>query len=791
MARFGLFEADLHQRVLTRSGLRVRLQDQPFQLLALLLERPGEVVTREQLREKLWPADNYVEFDAGLNTAIKKLRLALGDLSDNPRFIETVHRRGYRFIAPVGFISESQAPKHDPGPVQNPVTPLEEAETAPRPRNLRGRRYVIAVIAGLMIPAILGGFLIWRAHRFRVTPADSVVIADFTNTTGETIFDDALREATEVELRQSPSFDAVSARTMATILKQMGRAADAPVSGRTAIELCLRAGKRIVIQGSISSIGTTYLVGLAAIRCDNGSPIALEQGQARRKEDVVDALGNAAARLRASLGESLSSIQKYDVPLEQATTSSLDALKAYSQALSIQSTSGDLAAVPFFKRAIELDANFGLAYGGLAAVYRNLGESDLSRQSAAKAFEFRDRVTDVERLSIEGWYDIYVRGDLETAAEVFEVERKTYPVTYAFLNDLGVVYGSLGEFEKEAEIYRESLRLGQPAAATYGNLAVSLMATGHFDEADAVLAEASKKELQSEYLLEVNYWRAFLRGDDAAMQRIVSQSITVPGGQSLLLLEQANTEAYHGHFKRSREFSQNAAELLRKDGEREALSLCIAQEALREIAAGDASRARKLVENALNLFQDQHVLTLSALALVQTGDIPRGRAIAEKLAKQYPSGTFIQKYWIPLIYAEIEVQGHHPAKALALLSLVEALDMAAPEEFPSATLYPVFVRGEAYLELNDGVKAADEFKKLTERPGVVLNFPLGALAHLELARAYASIKDRKKAGQAYRDFSQLWKDADPSNSVLRQSTLELSRLQQAPLSAIPGATATR
>jgi len=305
-----------------------------------------------------------------------------------------------------------------------------------------------------------------------------------------------------------------------------------------------------------------------------------------------------------------------------------------------------------------------------------------------------------------------------------------------------------------------------------------LMATGRFEETDAVLAEASKKELQSEYLLEVNYWRAFLRADNAAMQQLVSQSGTVPGGQSLLLLEQANTEAYYGRFKRSREFFQNAAALLQKEGAVETQGLCIAQQALLEAQAGDASRTREFVDRALSIVQDQHVLTLSALALVQIGDLVKGRKLAERLARKYPSGTFIQKYWLPVIGAEIELREHHPAKALALLSTVEPLDMASPDEFPTTTLYPAFVRGEAYLDSNDGIKATREFQKLTERPGVVLNYPLGAFAHLELARAYASTKDRGKAGQSYRDFLELWKDADPNNSVLRQSRLEFSKLQQ-------------
>jgi DNA-binding winged helix-turn-helix (wHTH) protein/Tfp pilus assembly protein PilF len=777
LARFGLFEADLQQRVLTRNGLRVRLQDQPFQVLAILLERPGEIVTRDRLREKLWSADNYVEFDDGLNTAIKKLRLALGDTADNPRFVETVHRRGYRFVAPVSFFSETKP--EEVGPSSPKPSPLRSEPTtlATEPGRAAGHlRYVPAIIAGILIVGTFATYLLMRPHPFRVTSADSIVLADFANTTGETVFDDALREATEVGLQQSPYLNILSDRKMAALLKQMGRSAGDHTTGQMAIELCQRAGSKIAVQGSVSSIGTTYLVGLAAIRCDNGSPIALEQVQAQRREDVVDALGSATTRLRARLGESLPSIQKYDVPLEQATTPSLDALKAYSQALSTQVGSGDIPAIPFFKRAIDIDSNFALAYGSLAAVYRNLGETELSRQNAIRAFASKDRVTDFERLSIEAWYQIYATENLEQAAEIFEVERKTYPVSSRNLNDLGVIYGSLGRFDKEIDIDRESLRNGSSAAATYGNLAVSLMALGRFDEADNVLLEASKTTPPSDYLLQVSYWRAFLRGDDAEMQRLLLQSSSVSAAQSLLLSEQANTEAYYGHLRKSRELALNAAALLQKQGQADEAGLCLAQAAVREAEIGDSPQTRDLLAKALNLTHDQHVLRLSAFALVRIGDLARGKILAEKFARQYPSSTFVQKYWLPLIYAAIELRKQNGTKAVELLNTVASFDMAAPDEFSTSTLYPAFVRGQAYLAVDDDMKAAEQFKRLTDHPGMVLNFPLGALARLELARAYSRTNDIAKASEQYQVFLQLWKDADPDNSVLKQAKSEYTKL---------------
>ena len=783
LARFGLFGADTQQRVLTKNGLRVRLQDQPFQVLALLLERPGEIVTREELREKLWSSDTYVEFDAGLNTAIKKLRLALGDSADNPRFIETVHRRGYRFVAPVSLTLDPQisatqgVPSEDPPSLPRSSSGVNPTLKATDRRPAWRLRYLGPLTGALLLAVAIGAYLLLRAPDFHVTPSDTVVVADFANSTGETVFDDALREATEVGLQQSPFLNILSDRKMAAILKQMGRTADDRVTSQIAIELCQRAGSKVTVQGSISSIGTAYLIGLTAIRCDNGAPIALEQGQAGRKEDVVDALGKATTRLRARLGESMPSVQIYDVPLEQATTPSLDALKAFSQAFSTQAAAGDVAAVPFFKRAIVLDPNFALAYGALAATYRNLGEAELARQNAIEAFDLKDRVTDFEKLSLEAWYYLYVTGDLEKAAEAFEIERRTFPVSSRSLNDLGVIYGSLGRFDKEIEIDRNSLRNGAFAAATYGNLAVSLMALGQMDAAGNVLSEADKRQLQSDYLLQVNYWNAFLRGDAGQMQRIVSQANDVPGAQSVLLSEQANTEAYSGHFEKACELYQAAAKLMQNERQDEAAGLSLARAAVLEAESGDSVRARDLIARALHLTQDQHVLTLSALVMIRCGDSAKGRLLAEKLSKEYPANTFVQKYWTPVLKAMAALRQDNGREALSLLSGVEPLDSAAPDEFSSSTLYPVYIRGQAYLKVGDGSKAAAEFQKMLDHPGVVVNFPLAALARLGRARAYTQSAKSAEAVGAYRDFLQLWKGADPDIPIMKQAETEYSQLQ--------------
>jgi eukaryotic-like serine/threonine-protein kinase len=387
--KFGSFEADLDGGVLTKSGIRIKLQDQPFQILALLLERPGQVVTREEIRQKLWSENTFVEFDDGLNTAVRKLRAALGDSADNPRFLETVPRRGYRFVAPVIMPAES------PGTVtevrkepilSDPARADSSPVAGPVESPLRGQHQIAwyawrAAGVALFAVAAIAAYGYLRKPGFHVTARDTIVLADFENTTGEPVFDDALKQGLQVGLEQSPSLSILSERKTGMILRQMGRSPDERMTGRTAIEVCQRTGSKVAVQGSISSLGTTYLIGLGAIRCDNGEPITHQQVEAKRKEQVVVALGEATTRLRARLGESVPSLQKYNSPLEQATTPSLEALNAYGTALSTWDKKGDRASLPFLQRALDLDPNFAMAYGAMATIYHNLGEDELAQST--------------------------------------------------------------------------------------------------------------------------------------------------------------------------------------------------------------------------------------------------------------------------------------------------------------------------------------------------------------------------------------------------------------------------
>jgi DNA-binding winged helix-turn-helix (wHTH) protein/Flp pilus assembly protein TadD len=780
---FGVFQVNIAARELRKHGVRIRLPGQPFCILAILLERPGEVVTRDEMRQRLWASDTFVDFEHSLNTAIKKLRRALGDSPDNPRYVETVPRIGYRFIAPLNTVR----PKPD-DPVGRPLANNDLVVTA-APAALRttarNRRTRQALWLVLFVAAVAGATLVF--NRFflatkhpAVKEKDLVVLADFENTTGERIFDDTLKQGLAVGLEQSRYIQVLSERKSAVILKQMGRSPDERLSGQTAIELCQRAGSHVMVQGSISSLGTIYLIGLTAIRCDNSEAIAHEQIEARRKEDIIAALGTSATRLRNRLGETMTSIQKHSAPLEQVTTTSLEALKAYGMAVSVFDREGERVAIPLFSRAIELDPGFAMAYGQLATIYQNLGETQLARENEIKAFEHKERLTESERIVIESWYNVYVTGDLEKAVQLYEMELQEFPVTATVLNDLGATYGILGHYEKASTAFRESLQLDPSGASTYGNAAVSMLALGREKDADGILAEADNHRLQTDYLLQVRYWKAFLQGHSSDMEALLSQSANVPGARPVLIAEQARTEAYFGRFQKSRQLSELAANMMERQGDKESAANCLAELGLREAEIGSDARAQTYILRARQLSRGPEVATLEALALARMGQLRQADIIAEEVNNQHPLDTLMQKYWLPTIRAQIELHQGNASKALAALTVAVPFDFAAPPPLTMSTMYPAYVRGQAYLAAGDGKHATSEFDKLLEHPGMILNFPILAFAQLGRARTLARLGDLAGAQDSYQKFFQLWKAADRNLPVMREAHIEFAALKSGP-----------
>jgi eukaryotic-like serine/threonine-protein kinase len=642
-----------------------------------------------------------------------------------------------------------------------------------------GKLWKVAVPVLLVVLIAAGGIYHHSRQQtaHRLTDKDTVVLADFANSTGDAVFDDTLKTALSVSLRQSPFLNVLTDSQVAKTLQQMTRPAGTKLTPELARELCQRAGSKAYLAGAIGRLGSEYVVGLKAVNCSNGNTLAEEQVTATSKEKVLDSLGGAASKLRTELGESLATVQKFDAPLEQATTFSLDALNAYDLALSTWDKKGDRDSLPIFKKAIELDPNFAMAYSALATINHNLGDSELARENATKAYGLRDRVTEAEREAIEARYYLYVTGDLEKAAEVYAVAVQNYPDSAGAYNHLANDEGKLGRYEQSVQDLRKALLLDPSRASTYANLAVGLLALNQVEEASAVLAEADKRGLQTDILLQARYWIAFLRNDEKEMERLVQRSSDLPGAQAILLSEQSNTAAYYGHFEKAREFSRAAENLMERDGNKELAASYLVQAAVRESEVGEFARAQQYISQAQKLSHGQDVATLSAVALVQIGSVNQAEALCHELDKQWPEGTIVQKYWLPAIRAQIDLRQARPSKAIDDLGVATPLEFANPGSTAVPTLYPAYVRAQAYLAMGDGPRAATEFRKLTDRPGLVLNYPLGALAHLGLARAYKSSGDLQNSRQAYLDFLSLWKDADPDIPILKQAKAEYAKLQ--------------
>ena len=766
LVRFEDFELDPRAYQVRRSGRTLKLERIPMEVLLLLAARRGQLVTREEIIEKLWGKDVFLDTDNAINTAIRKIRQVLRDDPEQPRFVQTVTGKGYRFI---GQISEIGRP-----PV---ISAKTEVLTA------IGKRRWLIVAAVVTVPALaMAGYLFF--HRApKLSDKDTIVLADFANSTGDPVFDTTLRQGLAVQLEQSPFLSLISDERIQQTLKLMAKPADARLTPEVSREICERTASAAVLDGSIANLGSQYVLSLRAKNCRSGDVLYEEQVQAGRKEDVLNALSQIAKRFRTRVGESLATVRSHDTSLAEATTPSLEALKAYSVGWQVSFSSGSAASLPFFQRAIEIDPDFASAYAALGRMYGDIAESALSAKNMSKAYQLRDRASDQEKFFISLNYDLQVTGNLEKAQQTCGLWTQAYPrawLPHALLS--GGVYPNLGKYEKSLEEAKIAIGIDPDFSIGYSILAGSYEALGRTDEAEKILQRASERKLDIPDFYVQRYIFAFLKDDKAGMEREASQSREKPGGDDWMSNAEGFVAAYSGHLGEARKMSSRAADLARKADRRDTEALYETDAAVREALFGNAFTARQRAGDALKLSRGRDVQYRAAFALALSGDSSRSQTLTDDLSGRFPEDTLVRFNYLPALRALLALNRSQPANAVDLLQTAIPYEGGNPIEGGSeyllgvGTLYPAYVRGMAYLAARRGHEAAAEFQKILDHRGIVISDPIGALTQMQLGRAYALAGEKDKARTAYTDFLTLWKDADPDIPILKRAKEEYAKL---------------
>lgn len=622
----------------------------------------------------------------------------------------------------------------------------------------------------LVIGLAVGGWLFYSRNAHALTEKDTVVLADFTNMTGDPVFDGTLRQGLTVQLEQSPFLSLVPDQRIQQTLRLMGQPTETKLTPEISREVCQRTGSKAVVDGTIAELGTQYSLILKAMNCSNGESLTSTETQASDKSHILEALGKAASEIRNKLGESLSTLQKFDTPLEQATTSSLEALQAYSLGRKTVERNDHAAAVPLFQRAIHLDPNFAMAYASLGTCYSNLGEDNLKRENTKKAYELRERVSEREKFYIESHYYHHVTGDLEKARPVYELWAQFYPRDSVPRNNLGVIYGQLGQNDKALEQAREVHRLAANAMS-YSNLVSGYINLNRLEEAQTTAKEAQAENFDSPSLHFQLYQLAFLQNDAARMKEQMDWSTGKQPEEHWMLLAEASTAAYSGRLRKARELWRMARASAERTGTKEMVASYETGAAMRESLLGNVAEARQRADVALALSTGRVVECGTAHVLASAGDAARAQALADDLAKRFPEDTVVRLSCVPGIHALIALSRNDPSKA------IELLQVEAPYELGMSNLFPAYFRGGAYLAMHQGSEAASEFQKILDHRALIGNATIGALAHLQIGRAYALQGDTAKAKAAYQDFLTLWKDADPDIPILIVAKAEYAKLK--------------
>lgn len=651
------------------------------------------------------------------------------------------------------------------------VSPAPPAAVGSSPAKSRPR-WLWPAAAAILIVLVAAGAYFYRHRSPRLTEKDTIVLADFENTTGDPIFDGTLKQALATQLAQSPFVNILSDQRVNETLRMMGRSPGDRITVETAREVCQRTASTAVLAGSIASLGSQYVIGLNSLNCASGDSLASEQTQASHKEDVLSALGKAAVDIRGKLGESLASIQRFDTPVEQATTSSLEALKAYTLCNQTKNEKGDVPAIPLCKQATDLDPNFASAYSLLAIMYYNTGELESAKQYGQKAYDLRDRVTEREKLEITSVYDFAVLGDLDREMQVYQVWERTYPRDAPPHQDSAVDLQDFGEYERSLAEAQTSMRLNPDNGASYAVIGIGFLALNRIDEAKRILRQGLARGLHYPALHGTLFVAAFLENDGKEMEAQL-KDLSDEEYEDIALSLRSDLQAYSGRLGQALDLRRRAADIARSNGLKETAAAWGAYGAFLEVEFGNSEAARQQAAASIAISNGQAPQALASLALARSGDFTRSQSLTDELSKRFPSDTMLQRYWLPTLRGAIALASKKPNDAVAALQSV-SYELGGPPT--PCFLYPAYYRGEAYLALHDGSKAAAEFQKILDHRGIVTTCFLGALAHLQIGRAYAMQGDSSKARTAYQDFLALWKDADPDIPIFRQAKSEYAAL---------------
>ena len=786
--QFGPFRIDSEKELLFRGREPIPLTPKAFQILLVLLRHGSEVVNKDDLMKAVWP-DSFVE-EANLSRNIFLLRKALGEGPQDHRYVLTVPGRGYRLaesvqllpisperkeIEPNATLAETAADLSIVAATQSRI----QINVAERPRPW----LIVSGVSAVVAAAALAAWFLWPPTP-GLTEKDTVVLADFTNTTGDPVFDETLRQGMAVQLEQSPYLSLISDDRIRRTLQLMGRPADSALTPDLAREVCERTGGAAVLDGSIRALGSAYVLGLRAKACSSGKVFDEEQIQAAKKEEVLGALSQVATRFRKRTGESLASVEKYSLPLAEATTSSLEALQFYSRSVKVAFTSGFAAAIPVMQRAIEIDPRFALAYSHLGLFYGAIGESELAIENDRKAYELRDRVSEREKFFISALYHRNVTGNLDKSLRTLQLWAQAYPsdiLAHSLLS--GFMSQGLGKYQLSIDEAKITLGLDADFTPAYVNQSFSQLYLDRPHDAENTVHQASSRKLQIPELLLVQYLVVSQKdegnGEDAAMDQAMTAAQDKPGTEDWLLHAHSLALARAGRLAAARQASERAVQSAQSAGEHGRAATYKAAAAMWEALYGNSSAARAKASAALQLSTGRDTEYAAAFALAVAGDSARAQALANDLQKRFPEDTSVVSNYLPALRAMLSLRHGAPADALVRLQAASPNELGVSAEafnYFFGTLEPIYVRGQALLAAHRPAEAAAEWNKLITHRGLLMADPVDAFARLQLARAYSKMGDAPKAKAAYGSLLSIWKNADSDSPLVTQARVESARL---------------